>query len=194
MKRILGILVMAVMTYFFVVPITQAQDAGVIHEVGVFELKAYNADGDMIWQEESHNNLADEGEQAFIDVYLRAATGPVQFYYGLSDSSTPCSIADTNTLTTASAGEPSTNGYARQLVERSNVGWPTLALDAGDYQATSKTVTFTASGGSWGPVYCAFVSTTLDNTGKLVSYAPLSTGRTLAAGESLQVTYKVKLQ
>lgn len=174
---------------------TFAQDQGIVKEEGIFELKAYNANGDLIWQEEAHNNLADEGEQAFLDVYLRNATGPVQFYYGLVDSTSTCSITDTNTLATASAlGEPSTNGYARQLVERSNVGWPTLALDAGDYQATSKTVTFTASGGSWGPVYCAIVGTTSDNTGKLISYATLSTGRTLAAGESLQVTYKIKLQ
>lgn len=170
-----------------------AQDTA-IREEGVFELKYYDAEGKLQGVEYAQNNLADEGEQAFLDVYLRAATGPVQFYYGLSDSTSTCSIVDTNTLTLASAGEPATNGYARQLVERSAVGWPTLALDAGDYQATSSTETFTASGGSWGPVYCAFVSTTIDNTGKLVSYAPLSTGRTLAAGESLQVTYKVKLQ
>jgi len=192
MKRFIAVLIFALTA----VTGALAQDQGTtaIREEGVFELKYFDAQGKLKEIEYAHNQLADEGEQAFLDVYLRAATGPIQFYYGLSDSTTPCSIADTNTLTLASAGEPTTNGYARQLVERSAVGWPTLALDAGDYQATSKTVTFTASGGSWGPVYCAFVSTTLDNTGKLVSYAPLSTARTLAAGESLQVTYKIKLQ
>lgn len=167
---------------------------GAIREIGVFELTAYDADGNVIWTDEAHNNLADEGEQAFLDVYLRGATAPTQFYLFLADSSTPCSITDTATLTTASAGEPSTNGYARQLIERSATGWPTLALDSGDYMATSSTETFTASGGSWGPVYCVGLATTSDNTGKHVSYAALSQARTLAAGESLQVTYKVKLQ
>lgn len=167
---------------------------GIAREVGIFELTAYAPDGAMIWSEEAHNNLADEGEQAFLDIYLRGATGPTQFYLGLADSSTPCSIAETNTLTTASAGEPSGNSYARQLIERSNTGWPTLALDSGDYMATSSTETFTASGAGWGPVYCVFLGTTSDNTGKHISYAPLSTARTLAAGESLQITYRVKLQ
>lgn len=163
--------------------------------IGVYHFKHIDSQGNVIAEWEDSNSLADEGEQLFLDVLLRGATAPTTFYLGLTDSTSTCSIADTDTLATVSAlGEPSTNGYARQNIERSAVGWPTLALDSGDYQATSKTVTFTATGGSWGPVYCAFLGTTLDNTGKLVSYAALSTGRTLAAGESLQITYKVKLQ
>lgn len=161
---------------------------------GIFEFKHYDAAGNLIWFEEKENNLADEGEYAFLDVVLRAGTAPIQFYVRLSDSTTPCSIAETDTLTLASAGEPTINGYAAQLIERTTVGWPTLALDTGDYRASSTTETFTASGGSWGPVYCAFLATTSDNLGKLISYVALSTGRTLAAGESLQVTYRVKLQ
>lgn len=173
-----------------------AAQRSAVRQIGVFEFAAYDAQGNLLWTEEAHNNLADEGEQHFLDVTLRNATGATQFYIGLSDSTTPCSIAETNNLTAASAGEPSSNGYARSdgLVERSNVGWPTLALDSGDYMATSTVETFVASGGSWGPVFCAFLATTIDNTGKLISYAPLSVGRTLASGESLQVTYKIKLQ
>jgi len=163
--------------------------------IGVYHFKHLDAQGNVIAEWESPNSLADEGEQFFLDAFLRGATAPTTFYLGLTDSTSACSIADTATLTTAAAlGEPSTNGYARIEVERSAVGWPTLALDSGDYQATSKTVTFSASGGSWGPVYCAFLGTTSNNTGKLISYAALSTGRTLASGESLQITYKVKLQ
>ena len=74
------------------------------------------------------------------------------------------------------------------------VGWPTLALDAGDYQATSKQLTFTASGGSIGPVTYAVIATTSDNTGQLLAYAALSQSRTLASGESLTVTYRLKQQ
>jgi hypothetical protein len=166
----------------------------VIREIGVFHFTHYSADGRVLAEWDSPNNLADEGEQAFLDIYLRGATAPTQFYVRLSDATNPCSIADTDTLTTASAGEPSSNGYAASLVERSATGWPTLALDSGDYMATSSVETFSASGGSWGPVNCAFLATTSDNTGKLISYAALSTARTLASGESLQVTYKVKLQ
>lgn len=161
---------------------------------GVFYFRHMDAQGNVLAEWKSENNLADEGEYAFLDVVLRSGTAPTQYYVRLSDSTSTCSITDTDTLTTASAGEPSTNGYAAQLIERSSTGWPTLALDAGDYQATSSTETFTASGGSWGPVNCAFLATTSDNSGKLIAYAGLSQARTLASGETLQITYKVKLQ
>lgn len=172
----------------------EAARQGVVRQIGVFEFTARDAQGNVLWTEEAHNSLADEGEQHLLDVTLRNGTAATQFFVRLSDTTTPCSIAETNNLTAASAGEPSTNGYAAQLVERSAVGWPTLALDAGDFMATSSTETFTATGGSWGPVFCAFLATTSDNTGRLISFAALSTGRTLASGETLQVTYRLKLQ
>lgn len=137
----------------------------------------------------SDNALADEGEQQMLDVYLRGATGPTNFYLGLVND-TP---VDTDTVALLT-GEPSGNGYARQLIERSNTGWPTLALDSGDYRAVSSVETFTASGGSIGPVTYSFITTTVSGTGGLlVLYNALSTSRTLASGESLDVTSRVKL-
>jgi hypothetical protein len=172
----------------------EEKQGAAIREIGQFELVAYNAQGTELWRETATNSLADEGESVFLDCTLRATNCPTNYYLGLTDTTSTCSITDTTTLGTLPASEPSTNGYARQLIERSATGWPTLALDSGDFQATSSTETFTASGGSWGPVYCAFIATTTDGTGKLISYAALSTGRTLASGESLQITYKIKLQ
>ncbi len=161
-----------------------------MREIGVFEIKCFDTTGRLKWTETAKNNLADGGEQMFLDVTLRAGTAPTNYYIALYNDT----IVDTDTLSTVT-GEPSTNGYARQLVERSATGWPTLALDSGDYQATSSTETFTASGGSWGPVtYAALVTASSGTTGTLVSYAALSQSRTLASGESLQVTYRVKLQ
>lgn len=157
---------------------------------GYYYFEHYDKDGNLIWSCEAPNSLADQGEQDVLDVYFRGATAPTIFYLRLTNT-TP---SDTSTLTALSAGEPSGNGYAPQEVERSSVGFPTLALDNGDYQLTSKEVTFSASGGSWGPVAHAFLATTSNNTGKLISYVALSQSRTLQAGESLKVTYKIKLQ
>lgn len=156
---------------------------------GEFTLTAYSADGRVLWSEVAPNALADEGEQALLDVVLRAGTAPTQYYLRLFND-TPI---ETDTLALLT-GEPATNGYAGQLIERSNTGWPTLALDAGDYQAVSSEETFTATGGSWGPVTYCVLATTSNNTGKLVSFAALSQARTLADGETLRVTYRVKLQ
>ena len=137
--------------------------------------------------------LFDEGEQHILDVYFRGATPPAGFYFGLCNVvGGVANMAETLTLATLT-GEPLGNGYARQLVERSAVGWPTLALDAGDYMATSSEESFVASGGSIGPVTVQFLATSSDNTGKLVAAVDLSASRTMATGETLKVTQKVKL-
>lgn len=156
---------------------------------GEFTLTAYAADGTVLWRDKPLNALADEGEQLLLDLTLRGAVAPTQYYLRLFND-TP---VETDGLA-ALLGEPATFGYAAQLIERSAVGWPTLTLDVGDYQATSKEVTFTATGGSWGPVTHCVLATSSDNTGKLVSFAALSTSRTLADGETLRITYRVKLQ
>jgi hypothetical protein len=161
-----------------------------IRAIGVYDFRAFNSEGNLIWEDlDRPNNLADEGEYMFLDVVLRAGTAPGQFYLRLWND-TP---VETDTIATL-ASEASGNGYAAQLVERSATGWPTLALDSGDYRAVSSTETFSASGGSWGPVTYCTLTTSTDSSGKLVSYVALSQSRTLASGESLQVTYRLKLQ
>lgn len=166
-----------------------------ITEIGHFELIARNSAGEEIWREEFHNLLSDGGEQSFLDCYLRLQNCPSGFYLRLSNP-TNCgnSSAETSSLATIATSEPSTNGYAAKSLTRNTTGWPTLALDSGDYQATAAQQTFNASGGSWGPVTCAFIASTSDNSGVFIASGALSTSRTLAAGESLQVTYRIKLQ
>jgi hypothetical protein len=161
-----------------------------VREIGSMDFRCYDAQGNLKWEElDRPNDLADEGEYLFLDVTLRGASAPANYYLRLFND-TP---AETDTLGSLT-GEPTENGYTAQTVEGSGTGWPTLALDSGDYQATSSTETFTASGGSWGPVTYCVLATSTDGSGKLVSYVALSTSRTLASGESLQVTYKLKLQ
>lgn len=164
-------------------------------EFGYFDITYFGADGKIKDREIAFNTLANDGQQHVLDVYLRNASGVTNFYLGLTDSTSTCSIAKADTLATVVGyGEPSSGGYARSLIERSNTGWPTLALDSGDYMATSSTETFTATTG-FGPVYCAFITdASSGTTGKHISWAALSTGRTLAASETLQATYKIKFQ
>lgn len=166
-----------------------------ITEIGHFEFIAFNANGQEIWRDEFHNILSDGGEQSFLDCYLRAQNCPTTFWLRLSNP-TNCgdASAETSSLATIATSEPTTNGYVKKELTRNTSGWTSLALDSGDYQATAAVQTFNASGGSWGPVTCAFIATTSDNTGVFVASGALSASRTLANGESLQVTYRIKLQ
>lgn len=158
--------------------------------VGEWNFVHYNADGSIKDQWSMFNALLDEGEQDILDIVFRDATEPSSFYVGLCNS-TP---GETTTLTTLS-NEASGSGYARIALARNGTDWPTLALASGDYQLTSLVKTFTASGGTIGPVTNAFLCTVASGTsGKLYATVALSTTRTLADGESLSVTLNIKLQ
>lgn len=158
--------------------------------IGFYEIECRDKDGNLLWSEVLQNALADEGEQSMLDGYLRAQNLPTTFYLGLYND-TPL---ETDTMADL-VGEPTENGYARQEIERSAVGWPTLALDSGDYMATSKQVTFSATGGSWGPVTYMVLTTTASGTaGKLIAFVALSQSRTLQNTETLGCKIKIKQQ
>lgn len=159
---------------------------------GFFDFVHRDKDGKVVWEaKDCPNALADEGESDVLDVFFRgtAAQTPASFEIGLFND-TPVETDGVADLT----GEPSTNGYARQTLARSAVGFPTLALDSGDYMVTAATKTFSASGGAWGPVtYGALISVLPSESKRLIAFAALSQSRTLADGETLDVIYKVKL-
>jgi hypothetical protein len=158
------------------------------HWIGVYEFEHRDKDGNLIDRWVVENALADEGEQNMLDAYLRGQNAPTTFYLALFND-TPL---ETDTLADL-VGEPSTNGYARQEITRDTTGWPTLALDAGDFMATSKQVTFSATGGSWGPVTYMVLTTVASGTaGKHLAFVPLSGPRTLQASETLGCKIKVK--
>jgi len=134
------------------------------HLSTLWTVRHFDKNGRLVWEYTGPNTLANEGQYMFLDlVYRNEATTdpyyPTQFYIALG------TLAATKTSTMADVtGEPNTNGYARQLYNRNTTDFPTLALDAGDYKVSSKTVTFTASGGSWGPVTYAYLTNLWGNT------------------------------
>ena len=156
--------------------------------IGNFEVKCFN-NGQLKWEDAFHNALVDGGEQNILDVYLRNATAPTNFYIGLTNMA---GIVESTTLDSLT-DEPSGNGYTRVQVTRNNVGWPSLALDSGDYMATSRVITFEATG-TWITVDKIFMATSNDNTGVLISFGALSVPRSLIINDVLDITYKIKLQ
>ena len=156
--------------------------------IGNFEVKCFN-NGQLKWDDAFHNALVDGGEQNILDTYLRNSNAPTNFYIGLTNMAGLVESTPLSSLT----DEPTGNGYGRIQVTRNNTGWPSLALDAGDYMATSRVVTFEATG-TWITVDKIFMATSNDNTGVLISYGALSVPRTLIINDILDITYKIKLQ
>lgn len=147
--------------------------------------------GEVIYEEKyKHNSIADEGAVAQLEVFYRntASYAPSTFYIRLCNDT----LVVSDTLATIQ-NEPTTNGYAAQEVTRDSTGFPTKDVaDNGNQRLTSKTVTFTASGGSIGPVTTAFLATTIDNTGKLIGYLPLSMQRTILNGDAMEYELQVE--
>ncbi len=189
-------------------PRTTGRDPQAIQSIGVYHVECFDKDGNLKWSEDAQNALYDEGEFMILDVALRGGTAPGNFFIGLLKS-TLASPAETSTLANLkspteyellNANEP---GYgtttARKQVNRDATanGWPTLTLASGDYQATAKTVSWTASGNWTSTVRWIFLTDNADQantSGKLFSVAQLSADRTLLNGDTLNITYSLKLQ
>lgn len=151
------------------------------------EVTYYDKNKKAKWTKVIRNALADEGEQHNLKVYLQglACAG---FYLGLCNS-TP---EETTALATL-VGEPSGNGYERQAIERSDVGWPTIELHGGDYRGISKLVWLEADGGAIGPFTTMFLCDVLSgDEGAFIAWASLGGSFTIEDQESMGFKLKVK--
>ena len=150
-----------------------------------------DARGRLLWAGFGHNMLHDEGEQFILQVvFSEVQTPPAAYYIGLDARTT---LAEEDNLAALVNEPPGTYGYARKAVNSDATDF-TISQQSGDYQALTKTVTFTASGGAIGPVTKAFLCTVASGTsGKLIQSNALSQSRTLQSGESLNVSMYLRL-
>ena len=150
--------------------------------------------GKVIWEiVEKSNILVDEGEKSIVDTFFRnnGATYFVatNFWIGLYKGS----VAETTVLSTI-PGEPAVaNGYVRQVIERTNIGFPTIEQNDGDWRVVSKEIEIVASGGNIGPVSGAFLGTSLDNTGTLIGSLAFGVERTVLPGDTMTLQFRAKL-
>lgn len=112
---------------------------------------------------------------------------PSSYYIGL-DNRTLIQLSD-NMVNLV--GEPSGYGYGRQPVS-SVTGWTITNYTLG-VSATSPVVSFTASGGSYGPISNIFLTTKLDNTGSLIATAPVGGSRMINNNDIITMQLAVSL-
>lgn len=186
-------------------PRSTPRDPSSVKSAGTYRVVCRDSTGRIRWEETVGNFLLDEGEFGILDIALRGGTAPSSWYIGLFTSDLTVAPTETNTLAslnTAGPYEP-TNvqcpGYsARAAVNRDATvnGW-SLDLSAGDYEASTKTVSWPAVGDWAKTIRWLFLTTTGtagDTTGKLFSLAQLLHDRTVYSGDVLDVTYSLKLQ
>ena len=164
-----------------------------MHDLG-FDFRFIHRDGEKNILNDSGflpNHMTDDGIEEMYAVYFQGSAGPDGgFEIGLNTQTLTQTSSFTDLL------EVSGDGYTRKAVPRSAVGFPTLALDNGDMEITTHSVTFENTGAvEWSGAVDGFLNSTDSVNGeKLVCYRPLSTTRTLFPGDTLEVTIKVKGQ
>jgi hypothetical protein len=145
------------------------------------------------------NEIVAEGATAFIAMITQAATDVVDaganFYVGLMEETFDL------TSTLASISEPTahpSNGYIRQAVARSAVGWPTIDTVGDITRAVTDLVTFTGSGQPYTKsISRAFLTNVASGTsGKLLAVsAPLATPRLIdGALDEMEMFYELYLR
>jgi hypothetical protein len=123
----------------------------------------------------------DEGENRVLAILFGSTAVDATLYLGIYTNTTE----PLETATLASLTEPSGNNYARKSLSR---GTWSVTADLASYAQQ----TFTASGGDWGACYGAFLATSSDGTGKLLSVEHFGSSRTINNGDSLKVTPNVR--
>jgi len=155
---------------------------------GIWTFKHFNKNGKLLYEQTQRNAFADEGEYMLLNSFFRGLSSPSGFYLRLAYDV----LKVTDTLVDVYAEPGVGYGYSAKTIERSAVGFPTIAMDSGHYMATTKHVTWVASGGVIGPLNVMYLATTSDNTGKLVCYVPLLVEQTVEDGDSAEAWVTIK--
>jgi len=142
------------------------------------------------------NTVVDVGKEQFLRAVTRdedmGLTGgpPTEFHIGLCNQAP----VEADTLVSITTEPTVTFGYARKVVERNSTGWPTIDEVNGQKRATSKVLTFTASGGDFSASFTrAFLcSVSTGTVGNLFSYSgPLTVPIAILDGESFAMQYEL---
>ena len=113
---------------------------------------------------------------------------PNNYYMGLDARAT---IDPSDTMQTL-LNEPVGNGYTRQILS-STTGF-TIDISQGVHRAVGNIITFSASGVGWGPVLNIFLTDKPDNSGTLISSAPLSTPIQANPGDQINMRMAMSLR
>lgn len=158
------------------------------------ELCVYDS-GILIYKNENlYNILHTQGEALILNALFKGGPTsnsyiPNNYYLGLDYRS---SLVDTQTLADIT-GEPSANGYLRQPIS-SSTGF-TINTGVNPVKATSNMVSFTATGGSWGPVKNLFLcNVSAGSSGSLISSIYMGSEITVAASTVVSMKFSMTLK
>jgi hypothetical protein len=169
-----------------------AQSSNVAKGGGVFRFQCFDKDGNLKWEETTHNLVVNEGLQDMNTQYFKGTSYSAAFYLGLitgPGSSTTFAAGDT---LASHAGWTEFTNYSGA---RKSVTFGSATSADPSVIATSSAVSFTISS-SGGTVAGAFLCTVSSGTsGVLFSESDFQSpgDRVVVSGDTLNVTYTFSL-
>lgn len=157
----------------------------------LIEVVHLNSDGEILFKQNNILNILHRTGEQYILNTVFIGNKSDYFYFGLDGRST-LNALDTMITVSNSGNEPTINGYSRVGVSSNNTF--SLNLVSDHYVATCPIISFSATGGSWGPVKNLFLTTASDNSGTLIASVPLSQNTTLSSGDTLNVRLGLSLK
>lgn len=159
---------------------------------GVFHFQCFDKDGNLKWEESTHNLVVNEGLQDMNTQYFKGSAYTAAFYMGLvTGPGSGTSYAAADTL----ASHSGWTEYTDYAGARKAMSFGSATSADPSVIATSSAVSFTISG-SGGTVAGGFVCTVSSGTsGVLFSEADFQSpgDRVVVSGDTLNVTYTFSL-
>ena len=159
---------------------------------GVFHFQCFDKDGNLKWEESTHNLVVNEGLQDMNTKYFKGSSYTAAFYMGLvTGPGSGTSYAATDTL----ASHAGWTEYTDYSGARKSMTFGSATSADPSVIATSSAVSFTISGAG-GTVAGAFVCTVSSgSSGVLFSEADFQSpgDRVVVSGDTLNVTYTFSL-
>jgi len=156
----------------------------------VFEFSLLDTSGKAIWSETLVNRFSNQGEIDALSVLYQAQNPWGAKLYGRLYNTTP---VDASVLPISN--EMSGNGYVPVSWDRNTTDWGNPAtIASGEGETVGIVKTFTATGGDIGPFTYFGLTSSSDNSGRFIAYAPFSAPMTILVGASLQIRPRGRLR
>ena len=156
-----------------------------LEPAGVFKFECYDADGNLKWTEEVPNTVVNEGKDYILGAALSGAAQVTTHYNGLIEGSSP-TIAASDTLSSKAWTEN------QDYDEASRVTWSEGGASSQSIDNSGSPSSFTMNASvTIGGAFLASDNTKGGTTGTLIAAATFSTARSVASGDTINVTYTI---
>ncbi len=155
----------------------------------IISVQHISENNEILWESKNlYNTFHRDGEQFALEALFAGTAIPTNYYLGLDNRTSLTTVQNMGDI----VGEPSANGYTRQSLP--STGSFTVALVSSNYQAESPIISFTANGGSFGPIKNLFLTDKSDNTGFLISSAAMPSSTTVNNGQTVNMRIALTLR